>query len=70
MSATRILRITATTTDYRGREHFRGYDREGDYCDVDGRIHTFAEEPEYPINENISVIEVDDVGRTVKVWQE
>lgn len=70
MSATKILRITATRIDYWGREHFRGYDQEGDYCDVDGRIHTFVAEPDYPVNESVSVIEVDDKGRTVKIWQE
>ena len=70
MSATRILRITATGADYMGREHFRGYDNDRDYCDVDGRIHTFVEEPDYPVSECVSVIEVDDIGRTVKIWQE
>jgi hypothetical protein len=66
----RILRITATTVDYWGRQHFQDYDTDGEYCDVDGRVHTFVQEPELPVSANVSVIEVDDLGRTVRVWQE
>lgn len=68
---TRILRVISTGHDYWGREHFRDFDHDNnnDYRDVDGRIHTFEEEPEFPVRESLSVIEVDDLGQTVKVWQ-
>ena len=67
------LRIVATYFDnFWHRQHFKGYDKSSHYCTVLGEsgIYSFCGEPEFPIRADVQIIEVDNQGNLVKVWQE